>query len=86
VALAGAGCGGDEEPASTTKAPELTVPETGSETTPTNETQTTPPPDTGTTTTNTTTSPSTQTDPQPDPDTPEGRFEKFCRENPGACG
>ena len=49
------------------------------------QTETTPPPATGTTSTTTTTTPA-QTTTQPSPDTPEGRFEKFCRENPGACG
>jgi hypothetical protein len=84
VALFG-GCGGDDEPAATTKAPELTVPETSTQATETTSTETTPstaPSTTTTPSTATTTQPSTQ----PDPDTPEGRFDKFCRENPGACG
>ena len=90
LALALAGCGGDDEPAATTKAPPLTVPkDTTGEPTQTPTTQTTPPPATGTTSTTTTPAPATtptQTTTQPAPDTPEGRFEKFCRENPGACG
>jgi hypothetical protein len=83
--LALAGCGGDDEPAATTKAPELTVPETTGEPTGTTATETAPA--TGTTTS--TAPPSTGTgtqSTQPAPNTPEGRFEKFCRDNPGACG
>jgi len=87
------GCGGDDEPAGTPKAPELTVPQTSPELTETAPTTTTSP----STSTSTVgdgggaTSPSTQTDTpendvNPSPTTPEGRFERFCEENPGACG
>jgi hypothetical protein len=90
-----AGCGGDDEPAETTRElPPLSVP---SETTPTVEEQTEPP--------STTVDPATETLPQEGPppsdtapsdtpesdtappeDTPADRFEDFCNENPGACG
>ncbi len=85
LALALAGCGSDDEPAATTRAPELTVPESTTAPAGTTTTETTPPPATGTTSTSTTPAPA-HTSTQPAPNTPEGRFEKFCRDNPGACG
>jgi hypothetical protein len=91
-----AGCGGDDEPAETTRElPDLSVPEV---TAPTETEQVEPP--------STTVDPATETLPEegpaPDPgeppaDTPESdapppddspaeRFEEYCNENPGACG
>jgi hypothetical protein len=96
LAVATAGCGGDEESAAkpAPEAPELTIPETDAqpapptETTPT--TETTPPSTSGGTTT-------PEQQPQAPADTPENdtpppanspaeRFEDFCNDNPGACG
>ena len=93
------GCGGDDEPARTTRElPDLAVP-----TTPTAPlaTEETPPP-----TTSTTVDPATETLPEEGPapdqgtppadtpqndtpppgDSPAERFEEYCNENPGACG
>ena len=90
-----AGCGGDDEPADTTRGlPELSPPR--SETAPTVE-QTEPP--------STTVDPATETlppegpppsdtapadtpesDTAPPDDSPAERFEEYCNENPGACG
>ena len=90
-----AGCGGDDEPAETTRElPDLSLPST--EAAPTVE-QTEP--------SSTTVDPATETLPQEGPppsdtapaDTPESdtappqdspaeRFEEYCNENPGACG
>ena len=92
-----AGCGGDDEPADTTRSlPDLAIPTT----------ETTPPPVTETAPPATTVDPATETLPeegpvptttQPPQDTPENdapppegspaeRFEEYCNENPGACG
>jgi hypothetical protein len=91
-----AGCGGDDEPADTTRPlPDLAIPTT----------ETTPPPVTETAPAATTVDPATETLPeegpapttQPPQDTPENdtpppedspaeRFEEYCNENPGACG
>jgi hypothetical protein len=80
-----AGCGGDDEPADTTRGlPELSPPR--SETAPTVE-QAEPP--------STTVDPATETlplegpppsDTAPADDSPAERFEEYCNENPGACG
>jgi hypothetical protein len=88
------GCGGEDEGSpSTTTAPELTVPgeEGETETTETQSTTPTAPPGSGGGGGGTQSPPRTQPDsPQndipPEPGTPEDRFERFCRENPGACG
>jgi ABC-type phosphate transport system substrate-binding protein len=92
------GCGGDDEPASTTRElPDLALPTT-TETTPP-VTETTPAP------TSTTVDPATETLPEEGPsttpeqpedspqndapppgDSPAERFEEYCNENPGACG
>jgi hypothetical protein len=90
-----AGCGGDDEPAETTRElPALSLPRT--ESTPTVE-QTAP--------SSTTVDPATETlppegpppsdtapadtpesDTAPPEDSPAERFEEYCNENPGACG
>jgi hypothetical protein len=90
-----AGCGGDDEPAETTRElPELSLPRP--ETAPTTE-QTAP--------SSTTVDPATETlplegpppsdtapadtpesDTAPPQDSPAERFEEYCNENPGACG
>jgi hypothetical protein len=96
-ALVPLACGGDEPGATdTTTAPELTVPQT---TTPDTETTTTPAPaptetqppaDPGSG--GTTAPPTTQQQDSPEHDSPAPKgspaekFEKFCDENPGACG
>jgi len=96
LALFTAGCGGDDEPETTPKRPELTVPETDTQTTET-PTETSPPatqpPPGGGEGGGTTAPPPARTQPDspgndtpPEPGTPESRFERFCRENPGACG
>jgi hypothetical protein len=93
-----AGCGGDDEPAETTRElPDLSVPTT-EEAPPVTEEAPTPPP--------TTVDPATETLPEEGPvpppeeppaDTPENdapppedspaeRFEEWCDANPGACG
>jgi hypothetical protein len=93
--VSGLGCGGDDEPSRTATAPELTVPDTDTEQTDTTDTQpsqsappsgeegqgggTPSPPSEGQKDT-------PENDLPPAPGTPEDRFEKFCRENPGACG
>jgi hypothetical protein len=92
-----AGCGGDDQPAETTRElPDLSVPTT---TTPPPETEPAEPP-------TTTVDPGTETLPEEGPgtqpsdppadspdndapppeDTPAERFEEYCNENPGACG
>lgn len=90
-----AGCGGDDEPAETTRElPELSLPSTEAA-----------PPAERTDTQSTTVDPATETLPQEGPapsdtaptdtpesdtappeDTPAERFEEYCNENPGACG
>ena len=89
------GCGGDDEKASDTETtPRITVPSddtkpTTTETAPP-QTQTTPPPQTAPDNSGGSTAPTTpdspENDTKPSPDTPEGRFEEFCDQNPGACG
>jgi hypothetical protein len=96
LALGAAACGGDEEAADTPKPPRLTVPggptTEETETEPSDETTPTPAPqqDTGSGGASPVppqqTPDSPQNDVPPEPGTPESRFEKFCRENPGACG
>ena len=86
-------CGGDEEePATAPKRPELTVPgdtETSPSPAPT-ATQTAPattaPPAQTAPSTTPTPPDSPQNDVPPPPGSPAERFEKFCDENPGACG
>jgi hypothetical protein len=94
-----AGCGGDDEPSTSTarELPELSIP--------TNTTPTTRPQVEETTPTTTSVDPATETlpteGPRPDSDEPadtpendspppEGspaeRFEQYCDDNPGACG
>ena len=94
--LAGlAGCGGDDDPAETTRElPKLSVPST----------EVTPPAE-QTETESTTIDPATETlppegpppvdtaptdtpesDTAPPADSPAERFEEYCNENPGACG
>jgi hypothetical protein len=90
-----AGCGGDDEPAETTRdIPRLSLPST----------EVAPPPE-QTDTQSTTVDPATETLPEEGPppsdtaptdtpesdtappaDTPAERFEEYCNENPGACG
>jgi hypothetical protein len=90
-----AGCGGDAEPADTTRQlPELAPPSTEAsptveETTPTSTTvdpatETLPlegPPPSDTAPADT-----PQSDTAPPQDSPAERFEEYCNENPGACG
>ena len=92
MALAVPACGGDEEePARSPQRPELTVP-TGTEPAPPNTTSaptapTTAPPSGGAPAPPQRTTPdSPGNDVAPPPGTPAERFEKFCDENPGACG
>lgn len=90
------GCGGDDEKASDTDTiPRITVPSEDTAPPPTTEaappqTQTTPAPQTTPQESGGSTAPSApdspENDTKPPPDTPEGRFERFCDENPGACG
>ena len=102
LAFAAPACGGDDEEARRTpKPPELTVPgrTLTDDTAPDTSTGTAPEPpqspgtDTGGGTCGGATSPpdpsrpdSPQNDVPPQPGTPEDRFERFCNENPGACG
>ena len=89
AALVGAGCGGDDEtPASaTTVAPPVRTdaPPLTRQTTPTTAPDPTAPvtipPETTTAPVETT----TDGEELPPPDTPEGRFERFCLDNPRAC-
>jgi hypothetical protein len=91
-----AGCGSDSEEAHRPiKPPELTIPQTSPQAPPT-QTETTPttetaPPSTGggTEAPTETTPPQTDTpqnDTPPPTDSAAERFEKFCNDNPGACG
>ena len=98
--MAIAGCGGDDEPSTSTarELPELSLPTTTSPTPPPTVDRTAP----ATTTVDprTETLPTegpTTTTPQSPADTPENdapppqgspaeRFEQYCNENPGACG
>jgi hypothetical protein len=90
-----AGCGGDDEPAETTRElPELSIPSTEAAPAPEQtETQSTtvdpatetlppegpPPSDTAPTDT-------PESDTAPPSNSPAERFEEYCNENPGACG
>jgi ABC-type glycerol-3-phosphate transport system substrate-binding protein len=90
IALAGCG-GGDHESAKDPKAPALTVPETTTTPAPTTDTTTTEttPPATSTATTPSgggAAPPASPQSNQPPSGSPASRFERFCRENPGACG
>ena len=90
-----AGCGGDDEPAETTRdLPKLSLPSTGatptvqqtepSTTTVDPSTETLPlegPPPTDTAPADT-----PESDRAPPQDSPAERFEEYCNENPGACG
>jgi hypothetical protein len=95
LAVLSAGCGGDQESSADPppEAPELTIPETDqappppTDTTPT--TETTPPPTDGGTPTPPPAETPTDTpenDTPPPQDSPAERFERFCNDNPGACG
>jgi hypothetical protein len=99
LALGAAACGGDEERERAPAPPELTVPgdtqtapaEPQTTTTPPQAPPTTPPADTGSggggqTAPAPPAEDSPQNDVPPRPGTPESRFERFCRQNPGACG
>jgi hypothetical protein len=90
-----AGCGGDDEPAETTRElPELSLPNT--EAAPTVE-QTEPssttvdpatealPPE-GPPPSDTAPADTPDSDTAPPEDSPAERFEEYCTENPGACG
>ena len=93
-----AACGGDDEPKKRAKPPELTVPETDPERAPDTATQTapapqpttpaTPPGDDGGATAPDQQAPqdSPQNDTPPPPGSEAERYEKFCDQNPGACG
>ena len=92
--LCGTGCG-DDEPSGTATAPELTVPETDTgqtDTTDSGPSQPAPPSGDEGQGGGTLSPPSEgrrdtpENDLPPEPGMPEDRFEKFCRENPGACG
>jgi len=85
LALGATGCGGDGEDG-TSSVPDITVPKGEAET------------DTTTIETETTTGSSGGTgydpakpdsptnDIPPEPNTPEAKFEEFCKQNPGVCG
>lgn len=89
------GCGGDDEPAETTRElPELSLPRTET----TTRTEQTEPPtttvDPGTETlppegpapSDTAPTDTPESDTAPPEDSPAERFEEYCNENPGACG
>jgi hypothetical protein len=98
AAVATAGCGGDDEPRATPRPPELTVPnesEPAQSTTGTETTEQTAPaapeqqPGAG----GGSPAPSPpqqqdtpQNDTPPPSNSPANRFERFCQQNPGACG
>ncbi len=82
---AAAGCGGDDDGDEVT-VPEITIPaetETAPETTPT---PTTEDPSGGTGTPDPAQPDSPENDVPPPPGSPQEAFEKFCEQNPGACG
>jgi hypothetical protein len=90
-----AGCGGDDEPAETTRElPELSLPNTEaaptveqtepSSTTVDPATETLPPEGPPPSDTAPTDTPDSDT--APPEDSPAERFEEYCNENPGACG
>jgi hypothetical protein len=97
--VAAGGCGGDDEPSSPSKAPELTVPgatedrDTQTETAPDTGTAAQPPASgagggaggTGSSGGRRAPQDSPQNDIPPEPGSPEERFERFCDQNPGAC-
>jgi len=89
VALGGCGGGGSKS-AAEPRAPALTVPETTTtqapaplSTAPTQTTTTAPGPTGGA---SQPTSPQGGSQQPPPSGSPASRFERFCRENPGACG
>ena len=102
AAIAAAGCGGGDETTSTVTAPTATAPASSTTTssttttapTTTSTTQSTTTAPTSTTTTHSTTTsgadptkPDTKhNDTKGDPSTPEGSFDQYCEDNPGACG
>jgi hypothetical protein len=90
LALIGAvGCGDDGDDEGTSSVPEITIPEGEAETTSTTETETVPDSDSGGsggTGIDTEKPDSPANDIPPAPDTPEARFEDFCKKNPGVCG
>jgi hypothetical protein len=90
-----AGCGGDDEPAETTRElPELSLPSTEAapSTEPTEPPSTTVDPATetlpleGPPPSDTAPADSPESDTAPPEDSPAERFEEYCNENPGACG
>ena len=88
LALLGVGaCGGDDDDDTTSTIPDITIPEGEAEQT-TPAPTTTPAPETGSggTTLDPSKPDSPTNDLPPEPNTPESRFEEFCKENPGACG
>jgi hypothetical protein len=78
--LVTAGCGDDEE--TEISVPTIDLTETAAPATPT--TTPTEPSNTGTVDTTKPDSPSN--DIPPPPGSPQGKFEEFCKQNPGACG
>jgi hypothetical protein len=95
VAVALAGCGGDDEDEPAITVPDLTVPgrtATEEEAAPTVTTPPTPPVTPPTDTSGGTPAPpaeqpdSPENDVPPPPGSPAERFERFCEANPGACG
>jgi hypothetical protein len=90
-----AGCGGDDEPANTTRElPELSIPtETAPNVQEPTETQSTTVdpatetlPEEGPPPSDTAPADTPQSDTAPPEDSPAQRFEEYCNENPGACG
>jgi hypothetical protein len=82
------GCGDDGDDEGTSSVPEITVPKGEAETTSTTETETETVPDSGSggTGIDTEKPDSPANDIPPEPDTPEARFEDFCKKHPGVCG
>jgi hypothetical protein len=97
LAIALAGCGGDDEAGTETtrELPDLAIPTTEAPPAVTDETETTPTtvdpatetlPEEGPSTTPEAPSDTPENDAPPPEDTPAERFEEYCNENPGACG
>ena len=99
LAVAMAGCGGDDEPSTSTarELPDLSLPTTTTSTTPSavdrTATVTTPVdpatetlPEEGPSTTPREPADTPENDAPPPEDSPAERFEQYCNENPGACG
>ena len=90
-----AGCGGDDEPAETTRdLPDLSLPSTEAapppEQTDTQSTTVDPghrdAPEEGPPPSDTAPADTPESDTAPPSDSPAERFEEYCNENPGACG